>query len=50
VDGRIARPDASARGFGFDAGDVDVVFGMAILPYCKVPGLRLPEGLSAPNR
>jgi hypothetical protein len=40
VEGRVGKPDAAARGVGVGAGLVDTVFGVAILPYCNVPGLK----------
>jgi hypothetical protein len=36
--------DAEACGFSVDANFVDVVFGIAILPYCNVSGLKCAPG------
>jgi hypothetical protein len=46
VDGRAGKQDAEACGFSVDADFVDVVFGMAILPYCNVSGLKCAPGFS----
>jgi hypothetical protein len=44
VEGRVGKPDVEARGFNVGAGLVDTVFGVAILPYCNVPGLKCAPG------
>jgi len=50
VEGRVGKLDAAACGFGVAAGLVDTVFGVAILPYCNVPGLKCACGAKPSNR
>jgi hypothetical protein len=46
VDGRVGKSDADACGFSVVPDFIDVVLGIAILPYCNVPGLKCAPRVS----